>query len=95
MSEGGPRQDSPLTFFALRKIKRDAMGEVIDFRAFRQKKQGGAKFVHCGYCGERHPVVRLANGEETCPTAFFDAGLWFCRNRGCRSAYFARGNPRR
>lgn len=71
------------------------MAEVIDLRSRRAKRPGGgARFVHCAYCGERHPIVRLEDGSESCPTAFADGTLWFCRNRGCRSAYFSPRRPR-
>ena len=43
--------------------------------------------VHCGHCGEPHPIVRLQGGEQRCVTAFFDGSHWFCRNRGCRRAW--------
>ena len=46
--------------------------------------------VHCGQCGEPHPIVRLQGGEQRCVTAFFDGSHWFCRNRGCRRAWLER-----
>jgi hypothetical protein len=45
--------------------------------------------VACLQCGEQHPIVRLATGEERCLTAFFDGTFWFCRNRGCRRAWLS------
>jgi hypothetical protein len=39
------------------------------------------------HCGERHPIVRLRDGESRCVTAFFDGAHWFCLNRGCRRAW--------
>ena len=73
------------------------MGEVLDLRARRVTKAtpntGVGRFIVCTHCGERHPIVRLAGGEERCVTAFHDAGHWFCRNRGCRAAWLAKREP--
>jgi hypothetical protein len=74
------------------------MGSVIDFNTHRQRraKPAGnrtnahsvhANLVTCQHCGENHPIVRLAGGEQRCVTAFFDGTHWFCRNRGCRRAW--------
>jgi hypothetical protein len=53
----------------------------------RPASNGGATIVTCCQCGEPHPIVRLAGGEQRCVTAFFDGTYWFCRNRGCRRAW--------
>jgi hypothetical protein len=75
------------------------MGSVIEFgRPRRRRPRGtvrpaastGATVVHCGHCGEPHPIVRLQGGEQRCVTAFFDGSHWFCRNRGCRRAWLER-----
>ena len=72
------------------------MGSVLEFGtpkrrrprvAVRADSGGGATVVHCGHCGEPHPIVRLQGGEQRCVTAFFDGTHWFCRNRGCRRAW--------
>ncbi|HVN87424.1 MAG TPA: hypothetical protein VMW17_21530 [Candidatus Binatia bacterium] len=72
------------------------MGTVTDFGAARRAKgRGGAsgRFVICEQCGERHPIVRLADGTVRCLTAFVDQYRWFCRNRGCRAAWLAKHSP--
>jgi hypothetical protein len=75
------------------------MGSVIDFAAPRRRRPrtaarsaatAGPTVVHCGHCGEPHPIVRLQGGEQRCVTAFFDGTHWFCRNRGCRRAWLER-----
>jgi len=70
------------------------MGNVLDLRARRGVKaapaSGAGRFVVCAHCGEKHPIIRLAGGEERCVTAFVDAERWFCRNRGCRAAWLAK-----
>lgn len=74
------------------------MGSVIDLGARRRRPRSavrpsataGAPLVHCGHCGEPHPIVRLRGGEQRCVTAFFDGSNWFCRNRGCRRAWLER-----
>jgi hypothetical protein len=73
------------------------MGSVINFTSRRrllrpEAPEDGAQpkaghMVACCFCGEPHPVVRLAGGEERCITAFFDGANWFCRNRGCRRSW--------
>ncbi len=69
------------------------MGVVIDLASRRIRNQRGRTAGHgrrsidCRHCGENHPVVRLAGGEERCVTAFFDGNNWFCKNRGCREAW--------
>lgn len=71
------------------------MGQVIELDSRRTAKpQGGGRYVICGHCDERHPVVRLANGTHQCPTAFVDDGHWFCRNRGCRAAWLEKQKAR-
>lgn len=70
------------------------MGDLLDLRsrrAARHTSTGSAgRFVVCTHCGEKHPIIRLAGGEERCVTAFVDAGRWFCRNRGCRAAWLVK-----
>lgn len=75
------------------------MGSVIEFASPRRRRpraaaratgSAGPTVVHCGQCGEPHPIVRLAGGEQRCVTAFFDGSHWFCRNRGCRRAWLER-----
>jgi len=69
------------------------MGTVVDLQARRSGKGAAgnpSRSVTCAQCGERHPIVRLADGSERCVTAFADGGHWFCRNRGCRAAWLAR-----
>ncbi|HUI25820.1 MAG TPA: hypothetical protein VL403_07005 [Candidatus Kryptonia bacterium] len=69
------------------------MGTVTDLRTRRQAKGPsgpGSRFVTCAHCGERHPIVRLADGTVRCLTAFVDRDHWFCRNRGCRAAWLAK-----
>lgn len=34
-------------------------------------------------------MVRLADGNTRCVTAFSDGERWFCRNRGCRATWLA------
>ncbi len=69
------------------------MGTVIDIESRRTRRATGrplghgGQFVECENCGESHPVVRLAGGEERCLTAFHDGRKWFCKNRGCRQAW--------
>ncbi|MBI3782574.1 MAG: hypothetical protein HY270_04150 [Deltaproteobacteria bacterium] len=64
------------------------MATVIDFRSRRiTRDEPARKFVVCEQCGERHPIVRMADGSYHCPTAFEDIRRWFCRNRGCRAAW--------
>lgn len=72
------------------------MGSLIQFPSRHRRPAGGlqrpasgrgATIVACNQCGERHPIVRFAGGEERCVTAFFDGTHWFCRNRGCRRAW--------
>ncbi len=69
------------------------MGSIIDLDARRARRaasrpQGhGGRFVECENCGESHPVMKLAGGEQRCLTAFFDGRKWFCKNRGCRQAW--------
>jgi hypothetical protein len=68
------------------------MGTVTHLGARRHAKRqslGSGRFVTCAYCGERHPLVRLADGSVRCVTAFPDSERWFCRNRGCRAAWLA------
>ncbi len=78
------------------------MGSIIQFGPPRKRRpgsrtgrdtdhSGGPRILHCHHCGEPHPVVRLAGGEERCVTAFWDGSLWFCRNRGCRRAWLEGG----
>jgi hypothetical protein len=80
------------------------MGEVIDFGRRRRRPPqrpaqaatpAGPRILRCHHCGERHPVVRLAGGEERCVTAFWDGSFWFCRNRGCRRAWLEAADARR
>jgi hypothetical protein len=75
------------------------MGSVIEFGTPRRRRPRavvrstaatGPTVVHCGQCGEPHPIVRLQGGEQRCVTAFFDGSNWFCRNRGCRRAWLER-----
>jgi hypothetical protein len=69
------------------------MGTIFNLNARRQGKKRpaeGGRFVNCAQCGERHPVVRFADGSVRCVTAFGDHERWFCRNRGCRAAWLAR-----
>ena len=70
------------------------MASIIDFQNHKRRREQArgtpAKSVRCVSCGEPHPIVRLAGGEERCVTAFFDGKRWFCRNRGCRKAWLAR-----
>jgi len=73
------------------------MGDLLDLRARRGPKSKPAaakvssgRVVICTHCGEKHPIIRLASGEERYVTAFSDAGYWFCRNRGCRAAWLAK-----
>lgn len=69
------------------------MGAIIDLEAHRARRGlrrppgNGARSVECENCGESHPVVRMAGGEERCLTAFHDGRKWFCKNRGCRQAW--------
>jgi hypothetical protein len=71
------------------------MGSVLEFGMPKRRRPrpaargdaGGPSVVHCGHCGEPHPIVRLQGGEQRCVTAFFDGTYWFCRNRGCRRAW--------
>ncbi len=70
------------------------MGSVVHLHSrLRRRTCGGprpasgATIVTCCQCGEPHPIVRLAGGEQRCVTAFFDGTYWFCRNRGCRRAW--------
>ncbi len=71
------------------------MGTILDFQAQRARRREGTKrpqghagrFVECENCGETHPVIRLADGEQRCLTAFHDGAAWFCKNRGCRQAW--------
>lgn len=71
------------------------MGSVTDLatrRSARGRRPAGGSGAHavvCAQCGERHPVVRLADGTLRCVTAFHDGARWFCRNRGCRAAWLA------
>jgi hypothetical protein len=68
------------------------MGTVSEFRPRAARKASPAtkgRFVVCTHCGERHPVIRLADGSVRCVTAFADERRWFCRNRGCRAAWIA------
>ncbi|MFN8628189.1 MAG: hypothetical protein U0587_19735 [Candidatus Binatia bacterium] len=67
------------------------MGTVTDLRAGRRTPERVAgRLVHCQHCGERHPIIRLADGQLRCVTAFAVDGHWFCRNRGCRAAWIER-----
>ena len=68
------------------------MGKVTEFRAHQTAKRGpaGGRVVTCTFCGERHPIIRLADGSVRCLTAFADDDRWFCRNRGCRAAWLLR-----
>lgn len=70
------------------------MGSLIQLHTHRRSRgasrspqRRGATSVACSQCGEPHPIVRLAGGEQRCLTAFFDGANWFCRNRGCRRAW--------
>ncbi len=67
------------------------MGTISDLRARRAANTKGAagRLVTCAQCGERHPIIRLADGSLRCVTAFADGERWFCRNRGCRAAWLA------
>jgi hypothetical protein len=75
------------------------MASIIDLEARRRRRfrstpkrpanRSAANMVGCLQCGEQHPIVRLAGGEERCLTAFFDGTFWFCRNRGCRRAWLS------
>ncbi len=70
------------------------MGSVTDLRTRRRaKSEVRGRFVTCEQCGERHPIVRLADGTIDCVTAFVDRYHWFCRNRGCRAAWLAKQPP--
>lgn len=68
------------------------MGKVTAFRPREPNKRNrpADRFVACIECGERHPIIRLADGTVRCLTAFADADRWFCRNRGCRATWLAR-----
>jgi hypothetical protein len=68
------------------------MGSVIDLNVHRRStrsfpRSSAGQTVTCLHCGESHPIVRLAGGEERCLTAFLDGKNWFCRNRGCRRSW--------
>jgi len=69
------------------------MGAVIDFEARRARRNAnrmaghGGRAVACQHCGEHHPIIRLAGGEQRCLTAFHDGRNWFCKHRGCREAW--------
>jgi len=72
------------------------MASIIDLESHRQRRARPAvpptcqdNLLTCSHCGERHPIIRLRGGELRCVTAFFDGQNWFCRNRGCRSAWLA------
>lgn len=68
------------------------MGTVTELAGrWGPKRPGtvGVRSVTCTQCGERHPVVRLADDTSRCVTAFNDGDRWFCRNRGCRAAWIA------
>lgn len=68
------------------------MGTITDLSERRGRRRGDAeasRAVICAQCGERHPVVRLADGTSRCVTGFNDGERWFCRNRGCRAAWRA------
>jgi len=72
------------------------MGTVTDLRtrlAAKRQTSAVGRFVTCEHCGERHPIVRLADGSVRCLTAFVDRNHWFCRNRGCRAAWLAKQPP--
>ncbi len=71
------------------------MGEVLSLKARRSDRPASAqasatRVVTCVHCGEKHPIIRLAGGEERYVTAFADGENWFCRNRGCRAAWLAK-----
>jgi hypothetical protein len=67
------------------------MGTVTDLRAVRRPPNRVAgRLVSCEHCGERHPIIKLADGRLRCVTAFEADGYWFCRNRGCRAAWIER-----
>jgi len=69
------------------------MGSVIDLESRRRPREKGhgvgARFVTCKHCDEKHPMIRMANGNEQCFTAFTDGHFWFCQHRGCRAAWLA------
>ena len=72
------------------------MGTVRELKTHRNAKRSDTerrRFVTCAGCGERHPIVRLADGSLRCVTAFVDGERWFCRNRGCRAVWLARQRP--
>jgi len=67
------------------------MGTVTDLRAVhRPHQRDTGRLVRCEQCGERHPIIKLADGQLRCLTAFETEGHWFCRNRGCRAAWLER-----
>jgi hypothetical protein len=67
------------------------MGTVTDLRVVRRSlNRAPGSVVSCTHCGERHPIIRLADGRLRCITAFEADGHWFCRNRGCRAAWIER-----
>ncbi len=67
------------------------MGTVTDLRAVRRSlNRLAGRLVRCEQCGERHPIIRLADGGLRCVTAFEADGHWFCRNRGGRAAWIER-----
>ena len=72
------------------------MGRVI-YLGPQRYPRGTAKhpprFVACSHCGERHPLIRMAEGTVGCLTAFADNDMWFCRHRGCRVAWIERHAP--
>ncbi len=64
------------------------MGTVTHLRSVRRRdERTPGRLVTCEHCGERHPVIKLADGSIRCVTAFNAEEHWFCRNRGCRAAW--------
>jgi hypothetical protein len=70
------------------------MGTVTDLQAFRRPPgRTPGRFVTCEHCGERHPIIKLADGSVRCVTAFSAGEHWFCRNRGCRAEWLRQHPP--